>query len=119
MYSTRDSHPLQLSDDAKTPKCRGLCAPGRAHCRIARAREPTPGDTEIATDGSDVKESSVVVPKRSLQFEDGTTWTRDQKDQNIDFSQTSFLSRSRRTLVELTKPEKRACIGTSVVFLAA
>jgi Ferritin-like domain len=88
MYSTRDSHPLQLSDDAKTPKCRGLCAPGRAHCRIARAREPTPGDTEIATDGSDVKESSVVVPKRSLQFEDGTTWTRDQKDQNIDFSQT-------------------------------
>lgn len=53
----------------------------------ARSQEPalTP---EIVTDRPDVTESSIVVPKGSLQFENGITWTTDHGAQSVDFSET-------------------------------
>jgi hypothetical protein len=47
--------------------------------------EPTPA---IVTDRPDVTESSIVVPKGSLQFENGMTWTKDHGNQSVDFSET-------------------------------
>src|SRR5579863_1282348 len=37
--------------------------------------QPPATDPEIVTDRPDITESSVVVPKGSLQFENGLTWT--------------------------------------------
>ena len=47
--------------------------------------EPTPA---IVTDRADVTESSMVVPKGSLQFENGMAWTTGHGNQSIDFSET-------------------------------
>jgi len=47
--------------------------------------ESTPA---IVTDRPDVTESSIVVPKGSLQFENGMTWTTDHGNQSVDFSET-------------------------------
>lgn len=42
----------------------------------------------IVTDRPDVTESSIVVPKGSLQFENGITSTTDHGNQFVDFSET-------------------------------
>ena len=47
--------------------------------------EPAPA---IVTDRPDVTESSIVVPKGSLQFENGITWTTNHSNQSVDFSET-------------------------------
>jgi hypothetical protein len=43
---------------------------------------------EIVTDRPDVTESSIVVPKGSLQFENGMTWTNDHGQTALDLSET-------------------------------
>lgn len=42
----------------------------------------------IVTDRPDVTESSVVLPKGSLQFENGVTWTNDHAAESADFTET-------------------------------
>jgi hypothetical protein len=45
-------------------------------------------DPEIVTDRPDVTESSIVVPKGSLQFENGLTWTGDRGQTLLDLPET-------------------------------
>src|SRR5580704_3974381 len=42
--------------------------------------QPPATDPEIVTDRPDVTESSIVVPKGSLQLENGLTWTKDHNE---------------------------------------
>jgi hypothetical protein len=59
------------------------CSVGRsAQCR------QMPDEPGIVTDRPDVTESSIVVPKGSVQFENGITWTKQRHDNAIDFSET-------------------------------
>jgi hypothetical protein len=46
------------------------------------------GGEEIITDRPDITESAVVVPKASLQVENGVTWTNDQLDRLVTLCQT-------------------------------
>jgi Putative MetA-pathway of phenol degradation len=70
----------------------------------ARSQETEP-TTAIVTDRPDVTESSIVVPKSSLQFENGITWTTDHSNQSVDFSETLVrLGISRRTELRLVIP---------------
>jgi hypothetical protein len=50
--------------------------------------QPAAADSEIVTDRPDVTESSIVIPKGSLQFENGLTWTSDHGQTTLDFSET-------------------------------
>ena len=45
---------------------------------------PVAADSDIVTDRPDVTESSIVVPKGSLQIENGITWTTDRRLQTFD-----------------------------------
>ena len=64
--------------------------------------EPAP---VIVTDRPDVTESSIVVPKGSLQFENGITWTADHGNQSVDLSETLVrFGISRRTELRLVVP---------------
>jgi hypothetical protein len=49
---------------------------------------PPPADPEIVTDRPDITESSIVVPKGSLQFENGLTWTGDNGQATLDLPET-------------------------------
>ena len=70
----------------------------------ARSQEPEPAP-DIATDRPDVTESSIVVPKGSLQFENGSTWTTDHGNQSVDFSETLVrFGISTRTEMRLVIP---------------
>jgi hypothetical protein len=50
--------------------------------------QPPTTDPEIVTDRPDITESAIVVPKGSLQFENGLTWTNDHGRQTLDLSET-------------------------------
>ena len=50
--------------------------------------QPPPVDPEIVTDWPDITESAIVVPKDSLQFENGATWTSDRGQTPIVLSET-------------------------------
>ena len=68
----------------------------------ARSQETEPA---IVTDRPDVTESSIVVPKGSLQLENGITWTADHGNQSVDFSETLVrLGVSTRTELRLVTP---------------
>lgn len=68
------------------------------------AQQPEPGD--IVTDRPDVTESSVVIPKGSVQFENGITLTQDHGDESLDFTETLVrVGISSRTELRLTAPE--------------
>ena len=55
----------------------------------AFAQQWPPGPaSDIVTDRPDVTESSIVVPKGSLQLENGFTWTTDHSRQLFDLSET-------------------------------
>ena len=45
-------------------------------------------ESEIVTDRPDVTESTIVVPKNSLQSENGLTWTSDRGQQTLDLPET-------------------------------
>jgi hypothetical protein len=49
---------------------------------------PPAADPEIVTDRPDITESAIVVPKGSLQFENGLTWTSDHGQTALDLSET-------------------------------
>jgi hypothetical protein len=68
-------------------------------------RQPPPAEQEIVTDRPDTTESSIVVPKGSLQFENGLTWTNDHGQQTLDFSETLMrLGISDRTELRIVVP---------------
>lgn len=50
--------------------------------------QPPAAAPEIVTDRPDVTESSIVVPKNSLQSENGLTWTSDRGQQTLDLPET-------------------------------
>jgi hypothetical protein len=50
--------------------------------------QPPAAEPEIVTDRPDVTESSIVVPKNSLQSENGLTWTSDHGQQTLDLPKT-------------------------------
>jgi len=45
-------------------------------------------DSEIVTDRPDITESGIVVPRGSLQLENGLTWTEDRGHTTLDLSET-------------------------------
>ena len=60
---------------------------------------------EIVTDRPDITESAIVVPKASLQAENGLTWTNDHLDNSVTLCQTLLrLGLSDRTELRLTLP---------------
>lgn len=62
-------------------------------------------DPEITTDRPDVTESSIVVPKGSLQIENGATWTVDHGSETFDLSESLIrLGVSTRTEFRLVVP---------------
>ena len=64
-----------------------------------------PTAVDIVTDRPDVTESSIVIPNGSLQLENGVTWTRDQGDASVDFTETLMrLGDSERTEFRLVVP---------------
>jgi len=63
------------------------------------------GGEEIVTDRPDITESATVVPKASLQAENGLTWTNDHLDNLVTLCQTLLrLGLSDRTESRLTLP---------------
>src|SRR4029077_779582 len=63
------------------------------------------GGEEIITDRPDITESAVVVPKASLQAENGFTWTNDHLDHVAALCQTLLrLGLSDRTELRVTLP---------------
>jgi hypothetical protein len=62
-------------------------------------------DSEIVTDRPDVTESSTVVPKGSLQIENGATWTADHGSQTFDLSESLMrFGISTRTEIRFVVP---------------
>jgi hypothetical protein len=64
-----------------TALCLGLSVAGYG-------QSPPAPDAEIVTDRPDVTESSIVVPKGSLQFENGLSWTSDHGQTLLDLPET-------------------------------
>src|SRR5712692_9927121 len=52
-----------------------------------QGQSPT-AEPEIVTDRPDITESSIVIPRGSLQLENGLTWTNDHGQQTLDLSET-------------------------------
>ena len=66
---------------------------------------PATTDPEIVTDRPDVTESSLVVPKGSLQVENGMTWTSDHGTHTFDLSETLMrFGISTRTEIRIVVP---------------
>jgi hypothetical protein len=49
---------------------------------------PPAAEPEIVTDHRDITECSIVVPKGSLEFENGPTWTSDHRQTALDLPET-------------------------------
>lgn len=78
-----------------------------AHC------QQISGEPAIVTDRPDVTESSIVIPKASIQFENGITWTMNP-DKVIDFSETLLrVGLLNRTELRLVLPNYVADITRS------
>lgn len=69
---------------------------------------------EIVTDRPDVTEASIVIPKGSLQLENGISWTSDHSDRSLDFSETLVrFGVSQRTELRLVIPNYQYVISTA------
>jgi hypothetical protein len=67
--------------------------------------QPPTEDPEIVTDRPDITESAIVVPKGSLQLENGLTWTSDHGQTALDLSETLIrLGISDRTELRIVVP---------------
>ena len=73
---------------------------------IAYAQQlPDPANSEIVTDRPDVTESSIVIPKGSLQLENGLTWTSNHGSQTFDLSESLVrFGVSTRTEIRIVAP---------------
>ena len=66
---------------------------------------PVGANPEIVTDRPDVTESSIVVPKGSLQIENGATWTSSHGSQTFDLSESLIrIGVSRLTEIRIVVP---------------
>src|SRR5580658_4612771 len=84
-------------------------------CLTAYGQNPplpaAPPDLDIVTDRPDVTESSIVVPKGSLQFENGMTWTSDHGQTALDLTETlARFGISDRTEFRLVIPNYLAAL---------
>jgi Putative MetA-pathway of phenol degradation len=62
-------------------------------------------DLDIVTDRPDITESSIVVPRGSLQIENGLSWTTNHTNEVIDFSETLMrFGISSRTELRIVVP---------------
>lgn len=69
--------------------------------------QPPPSMPEIVTDRPDITESSIAILKRSVQFENGLTWTNDRGKQTLGFSETLVrLGVSHRTEFAIVAPNR-------------
>jgi hypothetical protein len=69
---------------------------------------------DIVTDRPDITESSIVVPKASLQVENGLTWTADHGNQAFDASETLMrFGLLTRTEFKIVVPNYFASISAS------
>lgn len=76
---------------------------------------PPSADPEIVTDRPDVTESSIVVPKGSLQFENGLTWTSDHGQSALDLSETlARFGISRLTELRFVVPNYQTGLGVAL-----
>jgi hypothetical protein len=74
--------------------------------------QPPPAESEIVTDRPDITESSIVVPKGSLQLENGMTWTSDHGHHTLDLSETLVrFGLSTRTELRLVVPNFVSGLG--------
>ena len=55
--------------------------------QFAHAQTPVK-DPDIVTDRPDITESAIMVPPRSLQFENGMAWTLNHSQKVVDISET-------------------------------
>ncbi|HYA16130.1 MAG TPA: transporter, partial [Bryobacteraceae bacterium] len=86
--------------------CFALILLGSAATAFPQSDGTAAADSGIVTDRPDVTESSIVIPPRSLQFENGFTWTTDHGTQSVDFSQTLIrLGILERTEFRLVVPD--------------
>ena len=66
---------------------------------------PDPDNSVIVTDRPDVTESSIVIPKGSLQLENGVTWTSNHGSQTFDLSESLVrFGVSTRTEIRIVAP---------------
>lgn len=73
-----------------------------------------PDEPGIVTDRPDVTESSIVVPKGNVQFENGITWTKQRHENAIDFSETLVrVGLLNRTELRLVLPNYLANLAAS------
>jgi hypothetical protein len=84
----------------------GRCFLLIASSLIASGQSQTPAkDLDIVTDRPDITESSIVVPKGSLQAENGVTWTNDHGQRTFDVSETLLrLGVARQTELRFGAP---------------
>ncbi len=69
------------------------------------AQNPANPPPEIVTDRPDTTESAIVVPRGSIQFENGFGWTRDHGSSTLDLSETLVrLGLWRRTEIRFLAP---------------
>src|ERR1700722_7902313 len=91
--------------DARTPKLRTALLLAAVTAAALGQGQPPTTDPEIITDRPDVTESSVVVPKGSLQLENGLTWTNDHGQRTLDLSETLIrFGLSDRTELRIVAP---------------
>ena len=80
-------------------------------CAVARLWGQTlPEKDEIVTDRPDITEASTVVPKDSLQVENGVAWTADHDTRTLDLTQS---------LVRLVFPGVQNCALACPIFSQA
>jgi hypothetical protein len=68
---------------------------------------------EIVTDRPDITESSIVVPKGSLQFENGFTWTQNQRQQLVVSETLIRIGVANRTEFRIVVPNYLSSAGTN------
>jgi hypothetical protein len=83
---------------------------------IARSQTVPDKDPEMVTDRPDVTESAIVVPKGSVQFENGLTWSSDHGRRSLDLSETLMrVGFSTRTEFRLVLPNYVGSLGRNAV----
>ena len=77
-----------------------------ANTTVAQNRPvPAVDDGEIVTDRPDVTEAAIVVPKESIQIENGFTWSLDHGNNSVDLSESLIrLGISSRTELRIGLP---------------
>jgi hypothetical protein len=83
---------------------------------IGRGQTPPDKDPEIVTDRPDVTESAIVVPKGSVQFENGMTWSTARGNRSLGLSETLMrIGFSTKTEARVVLPNYVGGLGRNSV----